>query len=336
MAIINYSIIVPAFNTALYVDDCLYSIINAVIHYGNKVEVICVDDGSTDRTYDIIDSYTKCHFADNLIIKVIHKNNGGVGSARNCGLEIAQGEWILFVDSDDLLRESTLSDISSAVKRYPNVDFVVFNDIKFNDGDTPKWKESNNNVISETDLSCNIPSCLANVCIWGAAHRRETIKKIFFRDYVLGEDLVFFCEVMSHANKCSFIKKPEYANRLRSGSATRSVETYRKIYDRISYNEFMFKTISNSGKRFGSAFIHGRGNSWIEEIPSLILSWRNKKERDELFLKWCDSMSQATSMKFFSRWQRFVTKLVSLTKSNLIAWGLCVLPHKLKMCGFHR
>ena len=132
------------------------------------------------------------------------------------------------------------------------------------------------------------------------------------------------------------IDKAEYANRLRIGSATRSEETYRKLLDRVLFHEAMFVFIQNSGKNFGSLFVHGRGNSWIETVPSMILNWKNKAEREELFQQWCNSMRKAASMVFFSGWQRFVAKVVSITRSKLLVRLLCVLPYKLKCRGFHR
>lgn len=332
----KFSIIVPAYNTADYVGQCLDSIAKAASYSGLAAEVVCVDDGSKDGTSEVLDAYIKKRLPDNLLLNVIHVENAGVGNARNRGLAAATGDWILFVDSDDILRESALSDIATAIERHQDVDFVVFDDVKFNDADKPCWSDANETLARDMDLSKNIPDRLASVCMGGAAHRKTVLKGVVFEDYVLGEDLVFFCEVMSKARKCHFLGKAEYANRLRQGSASRSTETYRKIQDRIYYHTSMFKVILKSGKVFGRAFTHGRGNSWIESIPSLILSWPNKKERESLFLLWLKSMHMAAAMPFFSRWQRFVARLVSATQSKLAARVLCVLPYRLKCKGFHR
>ena len=186
------------------------------------------------------------------------------------------------------------------------------------------------------DLSKSIPACLSNIGVWGAAYKKAILKGLFFKDYVLGEDLVFFCEVMSRARNCLFLGKIEYANRLRQGSATRSAETFRKIYDRITYNESMFKTIAMSGKDFGVAFTHSRGNLWIECIPSLIFNWPDRKERAKLFCRWCESMRLASSLHFFSCWQRLVSWIVSRSCSMLVSRLIAVLPYNLKCRGFHR
>lgn len=325
----KFSIIIPVYNIALHLRECLDSVLAQSF---TSWEAICVDDGSSDGSGAILDEYS----AKDHRFSVIHKENRGVGAARNNGLNNADGNLIMFLDGDDMLRDCALADIADAMNEHPRCDFVVFNDVKFKGGALPIWTNDTEIESEEADLSSSVPAWLANICVWGAAYRKEVVKGLCFRDCVLGEDLVFFCEVLARAKRCSFLGRAEYANRLRQGSASRSAETYRKIYDRIIYHNFMFKTISDSGKEFGRTFTHGRGNSWIEEIPSLILSWPDKNERASLFLFWMESMHAAAAMTFFSRWQRFVATLVSATRSRLVARLFCVLPYKLKVSGFHR
>lgn len=96
------SVIVPVYNVENYLPKCLNSIINQT--YKN-IEIILVDDGSTDNSGKICDEYSE---KDNRIV-VLHKENGGQSDVRNKGLEIAHGEYICFVDSDDYLEEDALS-----------------------------------------------------------------------------------------------------------------------------------------------------------------------------------------------------------------------------------
>lgn len=99
---IDFSIIIPAYNVERYLQECLNSIER--IDYENY-EVILVDDGSTDRTGDICERYA----ARNSKIRVIHQENQGSSGARNTGLKQANGEWILFIDSDDYIEKELLS-----------------------------------------------------------------------------------------------------------------------------------------------------------------------------------------------------------------------------------
>ena len=88
------NIIVPVYNTATYLPQCLDSLVNQTYR---DIEIICVNDGSTDNSPDILKAYAE---RDSRIL-VIHQENLGLSDARNKGLESARGEWVMFVDSDD-------------------------------------------------------------------------------------------------------------------------------------------------------------------------------------------------------------------------------------------
>ena len=93
------SIIVPVYNVALYLNRCVDSILNQTY---SDFELLLIDDGSTDISGVICDEYA---VSDNRV-KVIHKDNGGVSSARNVGINNSQGKYIMFCDSDDFVHPS--------------------------------------------------------------------------------------------------------------------------------------------------------------------------------------------------------------------------------------
>lgn len=98
----DLSIIVPIYNVEQYLPDCIDSLIRLS---DLRVEIILVNDGSTDRSGEIADEYTR----KDRRIQVLHQINGGASAARNAGLQIAQGEYVAFVDSDDWVNEGALS-----------------------------------------------------------------------------------------------------------------------------------------------------------------------------------------------------------------------------------
>ncbi len=104
------SVIVPVYNVQEYLDRCINSIVNQ--SYKN-IEVILVDDGSTDNSAKICDNWA----SRDLRIKVIHKNNGGLSSARNAGIDIADGDFFSFIDSDDYIDCSMLEVMLAAMER---------------------------------------------------------------------------------------------------------------------------------------------------------------------------------------------------------------------------
>lgn len=110
------SIIIPVYNIEKYIERCLLSIINQ--SYKN-IEVIIVDDGSTDKSSDIVDDYLN---HNNFI--VIHKENGGLSSARNAGLKVATGEFVMFVDGDDYLMDNAIEILVKKIN--DEIDVVMF------------------------------------------------------------------------------------------------------------------------------------------------------------------------------------------------------------------
>ena len=112
------TVIIPAYNAEKYVGFTLDSVINQT--YDN-LEIICVNDCSKDKTLDVLNEYAQ---KDNRV-KVIHKENGGLSSARNAGIEIAQGRYVAFLDSDDAWEENKLGEIITHLQDL-DVDMLLF------------------------------------------------------------------------------------------------------------------------------------------------------------------------------------------------------------------
>lgn len=112
------SIIVPVYKVESYLDDCIKSIIGQSF---KEFELILIDDGSPDNCPAMCDAWAE----KDARLKVVHKKNGGVGSARNEGLRIASGEWVWFIDSDDTIEENALALLSEKFSHKP--DLIIFN-----------------------------------------------------------------------------------------------------------------------------------------------------------------------------------------------------------------
>lgn len=119
MSSIELSVIIPAYNAGQTIGRCLDSLLQSVQQA--PVEIICVDDGSKDDTWDILQSYSKKYD----YLRIFHKENGGVGSARNLGLSQANGDYIAWVDSDDYVTRDWYETIYAGLEKY-NPDCLVF------------------------------------------------------------------------------------------------------------------------------------------------------------------------------------------------------------------
>ena len=129
MADFKFSIITAIFNNERYLEESIESVINQDIGFKDNVQLILVDDGSTDKSLDIARSYEE-KYPDNIL--ALSKENGGVASARNLGLKHVRGKYVNFFDSDDKLSPNTLSVIDCFLKEHPEVN-VVSMPLKFFD-----------------------------------------------------------------------------------------------------------------------------------------------------------------------------------------------------------
>lgn len=124
-----FTIIIPVYNVKDYLVKCLDSVANQMC---GDWECICVDDGSSDGSGKILDEYVErvrvssssCEFETQPVFRVIHQKNGGVSAARNAALDLAKGEWVQFLDSDDSLELDFLAKLAAKIKEHPEADAI--------------------------------------------------------------------------------------------------------------------------------------------------------------------------------------------------------------------
>lgn len=124
MSIIKVSIIVPVYNVENYLERCLDSLINQSL---KEIEIILIDDGSKDNSPKICDMYAE----RDSRIRVIHKQNQGLGMARNTGLDVAKGEYVVFVDSDDFVSTDAYEEMYNRIK-IDGADMLMANYYQYN------------------------------------------------------------------------------------------------------------------------------------------------------------------------------------------------------------
>lgn len=191
-SLINLSVIVPVYNASQYIRDCIDSIL-AVDR--QDMELLLVDDGSTDSSGTICDEYAD---KDNRI-KVFHKPNGGVSSARNVGLKNAQGKWVAFVDADDRATEALL--------RYQpddNSDVVCFN-WEYTTGERED-EELKDNIYNGNEIKTFLSQHLVDYVFrtpWAKLFKRNIISQHnlkFDEAFKIGEDNLFMLDYLYHCH----------------------------------------------------------------------------------------------------------------------------------------
>ena len=210
------SIIVPVYNLEGYVTNCLNSLVNQT--YRN-LEILCIDDGSTDKSADVIKAFAE---KDDRVI-YLYKENGGVSSARNMGLDMFKGEYVMFVDGDDYLHPQavelfvncivkTRCDIACAVasktctyiNKYPEIDKLIFEEIGLEDLFVPSEVRAFSSV-------------------WSKLYRRDFLNGFKFPLGIkYGEDTNFLFKVLGQNPKLARINTPLYFYYIREMSAETS------------------------------------------------------------------------------------------------------------------
>ncbi len=233
------SIIVPVYNVKEYLEKSVKSIINQT--YKN-IEIILVDDGSTDGSDKLCDKLAKI---DNRI-KVIHKINGGVSQARNVGIDIAKGEYISFVDSDDFVTQDFCETLYNVLKENDaDISSVKFRMIRENGEKIYENGEDKdklvpiktkvyegNDIIKETLLMKSFKSYACT-----KLYKKEIFEKHRFKENINYEDLLFNYEVMKNTKKVAYINKEcyLYVKRKNSITATCSEKNINNFIDIIIY-----------------------------------------------------------------------------------------------------
>ena len=216
------SIIVPIYNRELYLEECLNSIINQT--YSN-IEIILINDGSTDGSNDIINKYKE---RDNRIIAYTQKNSG-VSSARNKGIELANGEYITFVDSDDVISNYY---IETMVLNLEKDALVICNMKEFKNNKISLDSLDNSDIANSVDVSFMVNKRMINTpCCKLYSKRIIDDNNISFDETIsLGEDLLFNIYYIKHINKIIYHSAVLYYYR-KSNSNSLSSKYYKDMRD---------------------------------------------------------------------------------------------------------
>lgn len=231
------SIIITAYNVEEYISECLNSVLEQSYY---NFECIVVDDGSSDRTGEIADRYA----ANDLRIKVIHKENGGAADARNTGLQLSQGNYVTFLDGDDFYMNKDSINFLVDLMRKQNADIVQFGIMKARDYRAiPKIPPARRMTVVKFDGATELeneklhPSACNKLFKRNLLFENELVK---FESGKTCEDIAWTAEVISRSSSMVFIDCKLYGYRQRVGSISKEI-TQKNCSDLL---DALFKTRS--------------------------------------------------------------------------------------------
>lgn len=225
------SIIVPVYKSERYLKKCIESIIKQQY---KDIELILVDDGSPDNSGKICDYYAR----KDSRIKVIHKENGGTCDARNAGLEIVSGKYLMFVDADDWLTKDCISYLLNILKQ-KNAQMSM-SDCVFTTRNLKQNKSDNIRLLTPEEAACEILYVKTPVGPWNKLYSTEIIKKnnLTFSVPWFGEGLWFSVMAAQLSDSVAYGHKKVYIyrkNNPNSGTTVREVQNGINSLQNIKY-----------------------------------------------------------------------------------------------------
>lgn len=230
------SIVIPIYKVEKYLRECVDSVLKQTF---NNIEIILVDDGSPDDCPRICDDYATSH--EN--VRVIHKQNGGLSSARNEGIKVASGEYIAFLDSDDFYIHSDFLERVYSKLTEKKVDILFFCRTKYYD----KSKTFSDKVIfydREVEGTSEYSDLLYNLSIRDELEASASMKvirtsilkdnRLYFKEGIYSEDVEWVFRLYPVLRSGAVLNYPDYAYRLREGSITHSLG--KKNIDDVFYS----------------------------------------------------------------------------------------------------
>lgn len=232
------SIIVPVYNVESYLSECIESVLNQI--YPNY-EMILIDDGSTDESGNICDEYSALY---PNTIKAFHISNAGPLYARLYGMEVSQGDALVFLDSDDTLRNDALQKIADSFTE--DCDMVLYNaelteafsskEIKYSYASGQKFEKNTKQILCSDILMGRIPNSVCTKAIRKqSAVLPEHLSRLGRVKY--GEDLILSAYFITNCRKIAYIQEGLYHYRVRQGSAVHSFDMQRKDSIKIVHTE---------------------------------------------------------------------------------------------------
>ena len=237
---IKLSAIVPVYNTAPFLRDCLDSLLYGI---SPDTEILIIDDGSTDESPKICDEYA-CNYQQ---IKVFHQQNAGLSAARNKGLENAEGSFLIFVDSDDFVSMKRVNHVVAKMEETQSdmaiTDYSFINSLmRFRKNEMNDGKDHFSQIIGISDYLKNIQK--HTMMVWNKVYRREVVKDIFYPVGVIYEDVYYIHRVLTKVNKLLYCPICTYFYRVqREGSTVCSFKLNRlKGYPYLDeFGEYVFQ-----------------------------------------------------------------------------------------------
>lgn len=316
------SIVIPVYNVELYLREALDSVINQTL---KEIEIIVVNDGSTDNSLEIIKEYEK---KDNRI-KIINQENQGLSGARNSGLKIAKGEYIYFMDSDDYIELDTL-ELCYKKSKDENLDFIFFDALPFSNDDIKidinyyDRKDLDHRVLSGAIyLEILLKKQKYRSPVWLSFINLEFLNEIKIKFYpqILHEDELFTPLLFLKAMRVSYINRKFFNRRMRINSIMTSIKSEKNIIGYLTVAKELNKFMKSEKNEKKVHLLRIRIQNALSSAITL-LEILDSEMKQKYILEIKEEFGKGLNLKnkirlFFPNFFKFLKKLSLVLKENV-------------------
>lgn len=306
---INFSFVVPVYNGADYIQKCVNSILSVE---RDDYEVIVVNDGSTDKTAEILTNL----YGDNDIVRIVHRENGGLSVARNTGTDMARGKYLIYIDSDDWIGKEMDKPMSVMLKEDPDMCFYnannVFAEENYDTWGQERYPFDENETYTGDDVLRQYKERWIPNEVWHGIYKKSFMDEhsIRFIPGVLYEDNSFWFDIMRFGKRIKYLNTYCYNYLIRPGSIAFSDSKEKNIQSVFTLMKHILKDETYSDDYLGCAAVKlpklmracekridvSRLDGMLENCPDV---WKDKAE----LLKRIDSLySEDTLCKMINKY----------------------------------
>lgn len=317
------SVIIPCYNVENYLNKCVDSVLDNEL---DNIEIILVNDGSKDNTLKIIKEYKK-KYKD--IIKLVDQENQGLSMARNAGIEVATGEYITFLDSDDYVDSKMYSSMLEKAEEN-NFDLVVC-------GLKMLYPNYELNVSHGLSKDCNskdeVKEVMYNIypAAWNKIYKREVIGNLRYKKGVWFEDFEFLYRLLPYVKSIGIVNEYYYYYLQREGSITYVYNS--KLYDFLYNLDGLVEYYKNNG--FYNEYKEELEYTYVRYLFATFIKRLAKMKDKKEFKKGVDTVLKAVKDKFpdykKNKYLKYSKKGIYLKYFNKFIANIVFLVEKNKM-----
>lgn len=350
----KYSILIPCYKQELTIRSCLDSVLAQEIC---DWEAICTDDGSPDRTGEILDDYVRSHCQESKefftehagenkrifegrcfnggLLRVIHQKNKGMSGARNTAKNFSSGEWYINLDGDDLLAPDALKTIDKGLEFCPDADMIRGGFRRFNHGSEPQWS-GNENDFRVIDMSSEIKSGVVVGGFQSMIFRRYVCGDIMFEGQNWSEERLYTARCLVKVRTCLVVPQDIYGYREHPGQFTKHGMTLDECIGYFDSTRLILETFLRSQRSIAPELTRSLILKLIEWQPRFIVNSLSDIDKKVAWNHWFSSVGQIVEYPCISLWCKVVAYICAKTRLKWVAMILCYFPDWLKRCGLHR